>query len=395
MSLRKVATRSDGVHPPDPPPAPAPVERYQGTLLGCALGDAVGAWAEAKDPAEAKDYAVYFVREFDFTNVGPHHHGMRMGQYTDDTQLTRELMLSLIDEGEFVPEDFANRIANAFAKDEIVGYGRATQEAAVKLLDGISWEDSGTPPPRAGNGAAMRAGPLGMLYYHDAETLLKTAQDQAVITHKAEMSVAGSVAIAMGTAMCLNASKLTSGPHERGWWAWLARFVGRNSEEFGRDIDDLAKMVFEGRRKTKWKAGEGEEYDTVLAWILEGDDHRWSGISPWARSSVLWSFYCLMAHPRDIWKAIELAIIPGGDVDTTAAMAGTLVGAHIGITKFPKQALEIVAPLIHDVKSERYTWDGLTRIANTLHGIVADQYQERLTAWEIEQAKVIPLDQGK
>ena len=384
MNLRDIATRPGPAHP-EPPSPPASVEQYQGVLLGCALGDAVGAWAEGKDPAEARDYAKHFVRECDFSKVGVHHRGMRMGQYTDDTQLARELTLSLIDEGDFDPEDFADRIARIFAQDQIVGYGRATQEAAVRLLDGVPWEEAGTPPPRAGNGAAMRAGPVGMLYSHDTAGLLKAAEDQARITHQADMSVAASVAIAMATAMCLNASKETSGPQELGWWAWLARFVCRSNKELGEDIDILAQRVFEGRRKSGWKAGEGDEYDAALEWVLEGDDERWGGVSPWARSSVLWSLYCLMAHPSDLWKAIELAITPGGDTDTTAAMAGTLVGAHIGIDKFPKEVLETVAPLIHDVKAERYTWEGLARIAATLHEIVTADYQKRLAAWQAEQ----------
>jgi ADP-ribosylglycohydrolase len=365
------------------------VEKFKGCILGCALGDAVGAWAEARPSAEAHYYATHFVREFDFSKVGKHHHGMTFGQYTDDTQLTRELALSLVDEGEWAPDSFADRIARAFAQDLVVGYGRATQEAAIRLLDGAAWDEAGTPPPRAGNGAAMRAGPVGLLWWDDVDRLLVVATEQAIITHKAEMSVAGSVAIAAAVAMSLNASRTTSGPHELGWWGWLARFVERYNADFGQAVSDLATMVFKGRKTEKWEPGEGAEYGAVLAWTLEGDDSHWDGISPWARTSVLWSLYCLMAHPRDVWKAIELSIMPGGDVDTTAAMAGALVGAHVGIDAFPAQVLEKVAPWVHDDRSPEWDWARLEKLAEQLHAVAARRHEARYGAQE--EAVLAPI----
>jgi len=390
MSIRKidVHTGADGITTigPDPdnipPVAPASIERYQGALLGCALGDAVGAWAERRPAAEAKDFARYFIREFDFSKVGTHHRGMRFGQYTDDTQLSRELMLSLVDEHDFVPEDFADRVARIFAQDNIVGYGGATQQAAIRLIDGVAWDEAGTPPPRAGNGAAMRAGPIGLFFYYDVEKCLEAAQNQAIITHKAPMSVAAAVAVAMATAMATTASKETTGPHERGWWSWLAAHVHRVDVEFAQDIRDLVKICFDGRKLAEWKAGDDEEFAAAREYVLEGDDDSWEGVSPYARSSTLWSLYCVMASPFDVWKAIELAVAVGGDSDTIAAMAGTIVGAHIGINRFPKTVIEEVAPLIHDVKAERYTWDRLKELAGTLHGIVAAQHAERVEVWE-------------
>jgi ADP-ribosylglycohydrolase len=312
---------------------------------------------------------------------------MRFGQYTDDTQLSRELMISLIDENEFVPEDFADRVARIFAQDAIVGYGGATQQAAVRLIDGVPWDEAGTPPPRAGNGAAMRAGPIGMFYYHDVPTCVKAAADQAIITHKAPLSVAAGVGVAVATAMALTASEETTGPHELGWWNWLAAHVQTNNEEFAQAIRDLAKIVWDGRKTVKWKAGDDDEFAAAREFVLEGDDASWEGVSPWARSSTLWAFYCVMASPTDVWGAITTAIAVGGDSDTIAAMAATIVGANIGIDNFPKKALEHVAPVIHDIKAEQWTWEGLSELAETLHSIVGAQYQERLKTWETVRSR--------
>jgi len=369
MTLREIATKNQANLPESM--TPPSVEKFKGCVLGCALGDAVGAWAERRSSGEAKDYAKFFLPKYDFSCVTPHHGGVAFGHYTDDTQLTRELCLSIIDERGWVPEDFAARIARAFEHDEVVGGGAATAEAASRLSLGASWEESGTPPPRAGNGGAMRAGPIGLLFWNDVDALVKAAAEQAVITHKAEMAVAGSVAVAAAVAMCLNASTKTSGPHEPGWWNWHARFVARFSTEFGKDIEELTKMVFGGRKRGT-KAASDDEWTAVRRWCVEGDQSGWDGISPWARSSVLWSLYCVMTHPTDVWAAIGMGIMPGGDVDTTAAMVGTIVGAHVGIDKFPERALREVAPLIHDGMAPRYDWAGLEQLATMLHEVVLD-----------------------
>ena len=376
MTLRKIAP-----HNQEEPSQMPPLDKFKGCILGCALGDSVGAWAERRPSGEAKDYAKFFLPKFDFSCVTPHHGGMPFGQYTDDTQLTRELALSIIDEGGWDPEDFGRRIARAFEQDEIVGGGRATAEAASRLTLGVSWEESGTPPPRAGNGAAMRAGPIGLLYWNDVESLVRVACEQAVITHKAEVAVAGSIAVAAAVAMSLNASKETSGPHEPGWWNWHARFVAKYSEDFSKDIEELTVKVFGGRRHGTVAASD-EEWTEIRRWCREGDQSGWDGIGPWARSSVLWSLYCVMTHPTDVWAAIGLAIMPGGDVDTTAAMVGAMVGAHVGIDKFPERAITEVAPKIHDARSSRYDWAGLEQVAEQLHETVQRRHEEEVAAQE-------------
>lgn len=391
MTIRKIQGQDAATAPPG---APADLGRYQGALLGCALGDAIGAWAERRPVAEAKDFADNVIRKCDFSEVGGHHYGMRFGQYTDDTQLSRELMLSIVDERGLEPADFANRVANIFAHDAIVGFGGATQEAAVRLIDGVPWDEAGTPPPRAGNGAAMRAGPIGMFYYHDVEKCVSAAADQAIVTHKAPMAVAAAVAVAVATSMALTSSKATTGPHEPGWWAWLAQHVQTNNEEFAEDIRTLTKIVWDGRKSAKWKAGSDEEFVAASEYVLKDDDTSWEGVSPWSRTSTLWSLYCVMAAPTDVWRAIETAVAIGGDSDTIAAMAATIVGANVGIDNFPKQVMDEVVPVLHDVKNERYSWEGLSKLVVDFHTIVVEQHEQRVQDWEVEQSKVVALHPG-
>jgi ADP-ribosylglycohydrolase len=41
-------------------------------------------------------------------------------------------------------------------------------------------------------------------------------------------------------------------------------------------------------------------------------------------------------YPQDYWQTICTAIAVGGDVDTTAAMAGAMSGAHLGLEALPQ-----------------------------------------------------------
>jgi ADP-ribosylglycohydrolase len=54
----------------------------------------------------------------------------------------------------------------------------------------------------------------------------------------------------------------------------------------------------------------------------------------------LWSLYAFLRAPDDYTKAIYTAIIAGGDVDTTAAMAGAIAGARNGLDAVPATIVE-------------------------------------------------------
>ncbi len=69
--------------------------------------------------------------------------------------------------------------------------------------------------------------------------------------------------------------------------------------------------------------------------LQPGFSDRWDGISPFVTSSVLWSLYSFLRSPEDYWETVCTAIAVGGDVDTTAAMAGAISGAYLGLGALP------------------------------------------------------------
>ena len=362
-------------------------DKFVGCLLGCAIGDAIGCVIESRSRKNAAHFVEEIVSTKNWAGITDLTYARDgswvFGQYTDDTQLSRELARSIVENGGFDPESFSGRIANIFTTGAIVGGGAATAEAARLLHLGAHWEESGTPPPRAGNGGAMRAGPIGLLHWNNSDALMRDAWNQAKITHAAEMSCATSVAVAMAVAMSLNASRETSHPGERGWWDWLARFVETSgSLDFAEDIRLLSLKHFKKEEK-------GSE---ILKWILD-EDHRmqeaitksgprWDGISPWSRTSTLWALYAFMRSPKDFWKTLHTALLSGGDTDTIAAMACALSGAYNGIDQF-KDETDLLAA-IHD--NGKWNAVDLTGLAVELHELATSEHPDN------KEAPVLPIN---
>ena len=119
--------------------------RYSGSLIGQCLGDALGFVVEGEPPEVCSEYVEGTLR------AGRIEEGGRapfpFGQYSDDSQLARELMQSYAERGRFDPRDYACRIAMIFVENRIVGRGRATEQAAWRLAAGVPWDEAGTPSP--------------------------------------------------------------------------------------------------------------------------------------------------------------------------------------------------------------------------------------------------------
>ncbi len=131
-------------------------DRFVGCLLGCAVGDALGApleglWSHSipDEPALLGGFA-----EFE---------GYPRGQFTDDTQLTVATVQSIVTVGSIDPGHIARSIASLFQRQEVIGPGGACLWAALNFLRGRDWTTCGAATGQAGNGRAMRVGPQPIL----------------------------------------------------------------------------------------------------------------------------------------------------------------------------------------------------------------------------------------
>jgi len=176
-------------------------DRFVGCLIGQCLGDAVGFIVEGRGPEVC---AAHCEDVFAKGNIQDKGRGTyRFGQYSDDSQLARELIESFVTCRKFVPADYARRIASLFSENRVVGRGLATHAAALRLASGVHWRHAATPAPAAGNGTAMRAAPIGLLFFNDLGKLTRAAHIQSRIAHADPRCSAGSIAIAVAIALVL------------------------------------------------------------------------------------------------------------------------------------------------------------------------------------------------
>jgi len=332
-------------------------DQFSGCLIGQCLGDAVGYVVEGFSPEACKRYVEDFLKTERAGEFG--HFPMPFGQYSDDSQLARELLLSYVNCKKFDPQNYAERIKTIFTERNIVGYGQATWDAAVRLVNGTSWEEAGTPAPSAGNGSAMRAAPIGLIFFDGTELLIRGAHDQGRITHKDPRCSAGSVVISGAVALVLHGQPV----HSDSFISTLADLSGGIEPAFASELENLKEWLSLPPEKAVTfisRAGIDADYS------FEDD---WEGITPFIISSVLWSLYSFLRTPDNYWETICTAIVAGGDVDTTAAMAGAISGAYLGLDAIPSE-------LAHRLTDQgKWGFDELAELANQCYEIKMQNIQ--------------------
>ena len=336
--------------------------RFAGCLIGQCLGDALGFMVEGYPPHACKHYVDNIMnsdRIFDQKRSV-----FSFGQYSDDSQLAREFLQSYAACGKFNPSDYGDRIAAIFNEHRIVGYGSATKQAAWRLINGVSWENSGTLPPAAGNGSAMRAGPVGMLYFDEPQQMIQIAHDQGRITHQDRRCSAGAVTIAGAVALVIREENFS-----------ISKFLTQLSK-WARPFDDIiADALINMQEWVHLPPHEALSHIAKVGLAPNFSD-RWQGISPFVTGSVLWSIYAFLKFTDSYWKAISTAIAVGGDVDTTAAMTGAISGARVGLEGIPLSFAKHI--------NDNGTWkfDDLVALANQCYAI---KYSTQKTneSWKI------------
>lgn len=305
-------------------PSSPEADRRSGSLVGQALGDALGFLVEGHAPAvcEALATAAFMSDE------PPAAFGLEFGQYSDDTQLARELARSLSEHAGWRPEDYARRIADLFATDRIVGRGRATEAAARRLLGGVAWDAAGEPAPSAGNGAAMRAGPVG-LFCAEPTRRARLADEQARITHLDPRSRAAAVLVADVVADALQQPDASLPVGSIHWCEVLARRVEGLDPALALGVRALPRWLVARPEVAAQEIARAGDVPLGAAHAFE----RWHGISPFATPSALYALFAYARTPIEPEQVLRSAVAVGGDVDTVAAMAGAMVGARVGWTQ--------------------------------------------------------------
>jgi len=270
------------------------IEKCRGAIVGFAIGDALGMPVEGLSMSEIRErYGI--IEDFLPSPYGD----LKEGEWTDDTEQMLVLAYSILRNGYFNPEDFANALKGI----ENVRLGPTSKEAIENLRKGIPWTLSGVESDTCGS--AMRVLPIGLVYSFSLELVERYALASSVVTHRGP-AIAGAVAIAVAAACIMNEMERDE----------IVREVCGRVRKFDEFLADKIMMAYHLA---------GEDYELVAGII---------GNTVSVYESVPFAFYCFFSSKHFEECALK-AVNAGGDADSVAAMACGLMGCMRGIGDIP------------------------------------------------------------
>jgi ADP-ribosyl-[dinitrogen reductase] hydrolase len=170
------------------------IDRYKGSLLGLAVGDALGTTLEFKVPGS-------FMPITDIVGGGPFN--LKPGQWTDDTSMALCLAESLIELKGFEPVDQLKRYVRWYREGHLSSTGRCFDIGTTIRSALVHFEKTGAPfcevddPYAAGNGSSMRLAPVPMFYSGNPEEAIRRSEESSRTTHGAR--VCGEACLSRGS----------------------------------------------------------------------------------------------------------------------------------------------------------------------------------------------------
>lgn len=278
------------------------LDQFQGCLLGQALGDALGASHEGG-----------FLERLVWRFLGTTRAGAM--RWTDDTQMTVDLVESYLACGSFDPDDLARRFAASYRWDR--GYGPGTAKVLKRIAAGMDWREANRsvyPQGSFGNGAAMRSPILGLIHAEDSAHLAESVEQTGWITHAHPVALEGAFLVALATQQ-------------------VAR--GLEALEVSRRVATACTLPEYRTRLAEAKAWLELDQE-IPAQLVAANLGR--GIA--AQESCVTALYMGLRYcQRPFEEMHRFAVAVGGDVDTIAAMAGAIWGTANGAAALPAHLL--------------------------------------------------------
>lgn len=278
--------------------------RYRGSLLGLAVGDAVGTTLEFELPGT-------FSPIEDMVGGGPF--DLMPGQWTDDTSMALCLAESLISRRGFDPihqlETYLRwyHHGHLSSTGECFDVGNTVQEALLKFEETREPYCGSIHPHSAGNGSIMRLAPLPLFYARQPQEAIEKSADSSRTTHGAATAVDACRylgGLLVGAVNNVSKEELLSELYcpIPGYW---------EENPLAEEIYEIAAGCFKHRQPPEIK-GTGYVVKSLEA--------------------ALWAFY----NSNSFREGCLLAVNLGYDADTTAAVYGQLAGAFYGEDGIPE-----------------------------------------------------------
>lgn len=278
-------------------------ERFEGCIIGGAIGDAWGSGFENQLEEEKDTFYLFGKPKIKLPNW----------RITDDTQLTLATIEAMIDDEEVKPESIANQLLKYYKQRKLRGLGASTLKALKELSFGGHWSQVGRRGEfAAGNGAAMRIAPIAF-----KESISNTQiRDICIITHHNDEAYVGarSVVIAIREILKGNWKRDTS---------LMELIVAQIPDTRIRDrlikIKDMQDLEEIGQL-----GNDGYVVNSVPLAIAAASRVREIGI-------------------EDMYATL---IDIGGDTDTNCSIAGQIAGTLIGKKEIPEKLIRKLKELV-------------------------------------------------
>ena len=304
---------------------PVSSDRIVGSLLGTAVGDALGMPVEGLSHQNVRTY-YKGIKEY---RDDDQRKDLDAGQWTDDTQMTFALVRTLAAHPD--PTDWPAGVAEAYValRPDARRWGETTTAAVDRLADGAGPDQSGRPD-RPTDGAAMRAAPLGAWWAAtgaDRADAFAAVRSVLSVTHRHPAALAAGWGQAAGVRALLRLDGVDAFDRAA-FWQTLVDATTWAEERLGDDH----------RVSERLRALDG----IIDSFPLDLRD-ACDGVG--VRADEAWPFACAMVARRAhlLENTLLSGINVGGDADTTGAMMGALLGALHGWAAFPdewKEGLE-------------------------------------------------------
>lgn len=254
------------------------------------------------------------------------------GMISDDTEHALFTARALIESGGDAAE-FRRLLHSEFRRWMLAlppGIGLATLKAGCKAL--IFCGNTGVYS--AGNGAAMRAPILGAALGEVVPQLREFLEISTRMTHTDPKASWGALAIALAASPGIEAD---------------GRRIVREFSEWS-DDSDAARECLNLLKIAVNSASRGQSTSHFCVEIgLQ------NGVSGYIFHTVPVVIQCFLRNSKDFRAAIEEIVACGGDTDTTAAILGGILGAHLGIEAIPA-----------DWRGDLWEWPNTPRSMETL-----------------------------
>lgn len=223
-------------------------------------------------------------------------------EWTDDTHMALSVVEVLCKLGRIDQDALADAFAVRFANDPYRGYAAGASKLLSKLAEGGDWRvvspklfDGGS----YGNGAAMRAAPIGGYFSGDPGRAAEEARLSAVVTHAHPEGQAGAIAVAVAASIASQRRPLAE--------------------------ENLLDNVLEFVPQSATSEGIAAARDIPEHHLTDAIRRLGTGQKVSAQDTVPFCLWVAANFPDDFEAALRTTLQGMGDCDTTCAIVGGIV----------------------------------------------------------------------